>query len=160
MKYLLEDISPQDYRMYIVHQMDNRPFNRGGMRNIGFLEAKKVFPDTYKDFDFIFHDLDNLVGKKNIIEFRTNPNEVNHIFGNYDGPNIGGIFAMKGADYEKTGGYPNFWGWGSEDFILALRCDDAKLKIIRNSFGWADSRIVHLDYTCNIPATLKIVNIF
>ena len=72
MKYLLEDILPQsDYRIYIVHQMDNRPFNRGGMRNIGFLEAKKGFPETYKDIDFIFHDLDNLVGKKNIIEFRT-----------------------------------------------------------------------------------------
>ena len=39
MKYLLEDISQNEYRIYIVHQVDNRPFNRGAMRNIGFLEG-------------------------------------------------------------------------------------------------------------------------
>ena len=41
MKYLLEDHPVEEYRIYIAQQADNRPFNRGAMRNIGFLEAKK-----------------------------------------------------------------------------------------------------------------------
>ena len=83
MKYLLEDISHNKYRIYIVHQVDSRPFNRGAMRNIGFLEGKKEFPDTYKEIDFVFHDLDNLIGEKNLVKFTTNSNEINHIYGNY-----------------------------------------------------------------------------
>ena len=160
MKYLLEDLNTDDYRIYIVNQVDKRPFNRGGMRNIGFLEAKKEFPDTYKDIDFVFHDLDNLVGKKNIVKFTTEPNEVNHIFGNYIGYNIGGIFVMKGRDFEKINGYPNFWGWGSEDEELWHRCSEAKMKIIRDKFSWKDPRVVHLDHSNNIPATLKVINTF
>jgi hypothetical protein len=160
MKYLLEDISQNKYRIYIVHQADSRPFNRGAMRNIGFLEGKKEFPDTYKEIDFVFHDLDNLVGKKNLVEFTTKNNEVNHIYGNYQENNLGGIFVMKGADYEKSGGYPNFWGWGSEDELLGYRCRDANLTIVRNMFSLKDTRMVHLDHTANCPATMKNINTF
>lgn len=160
MKYLLEDISQNEYRIYIVHQADTRPFNRGAMRNIGFLEGKKEFPDTYREIDFVFHDLDNLVGEKNLVEFTTKNNEVNHIYGNYRGGNLGGIFVMKGADYEKVGGYPNFWGWGYEDNLLGLRCREANLTIVRNMFSLKDARMVHLDHVGNCPAVRKQVNIF
>jgi len=160
MKYLLEDLPVEEYRIYIVHQADNRPFNRGAMRNIGFLEGKKEFPDTYKEIDFVFHDLDNLVGVKNIVAFTTNPNEVNHIYGNYEGENLGGIFVMQGADYEKSGGYPNFWGWGSEDLLLGYRCREANLTIVRNMFSLKDTRMVHLDHTSNWPAVIKTINTF
>jgi len=160
MKYLLEDMSPNEYRIYIVHQADKRPFNRGAMRNIGFLEAKKDFPDTYKDMDLVFHDLDNLIGEKNIVEFTTKRNEVNHIYGNYKGSNLGGIFVMKGSDYEKSGGYPNFWGWGWEDTLLGRRCREANLTIIRNKFSLYDTKMVHLDNTANCPASMKTLNTF
>lgn len=96
MRYLLEDISDEDYRIYIIHQDDERPFNRGAMRNIGFLMGKKEFPTTYKEIDYVFHDLDNLIAIKNSVEFTTNENEVNHIFGNYENINIGGIFCYEG----------------------------------------------------------------
>ena len=160
MKYLLEDISQNKYRIYIVHQADSRPFNRGAMRNIGFLEGKKEFPDTYKEINFVFHDLDNLIGEKNLVEFTTNSNEVNHIYGNYKGKNLGGIFVMKGAGYEKSGGYPNFWGWGSEDELLWYRCRDANLTIVRNMFSLKDTRMVHLDHTVNFSTTMKNINTF
>ena len=39
------------------------------MRNIGFLMAKKQFPENYKDIDLVFHDLDNLIGEKNLVDF-------------------------------------------------------------------------------------------
>ena len=160
MKYLLEDISQNKYRIYIVHQADSRPFNRGAMRNIGFLEGKKEFPDTYKEINFVFHDLDNLIGEKNLVEFTTNSNEVNHIYGNYKGGNLGGIFVMKGADYEKSGGYPNFWGWGSEDELLGYRCREANLTIVRNMLSLKDTRMVHLDHMTNCPAIMKNINTF
>ena len=160
MKYLLEDISQNEYRIYIVHQADTRPFNRGALRNIGFLEGKKEFPDTYREIDFVFHDLDNLIGEKNLVEFTTKNNEVNHIYGNYKVGNLGGIFVMKGADYEKSGGYPNFWGWGWEDDLLTHRCREANLTVICNTFSLRDTRMVHLDYTANCPAILKNMNTF
>ena len=160
MKYLLEDIPEKDYRIYLVNQVDARPFNRGAMRNIGFLEGKKRFPDTYKEIDFVFHDLDNLVGKKNSVTFTTVPNKVNHIFGNYDGVNIGGIFVMKGGDFEKVNGYPNFWGWGYEDTALGIRCRRKNIECVRKTFSWKDKRIVHLDYTPSMPVAQKIENRF
>ena len=160
MKYLLEDLEESEYRIYIVNQADSRPFNRGGMRNLGFLEAKKDFPETYKDIDFIFHDLDNLVGKKNVVEFTTQKGEINHIFGNYMCDNIGGIFVIKGEDYEKIDGYPNLWGWGYEDTIIGRRCLENGIKVIQKGFNWDSSEVVHLDYSNSIPATKKNLNSF
>ena len=37
MNYILEDISNSSYELFFVHQQDNLPFNRGAMKNIGFL---------------------------------------------------------------------------------------------------------------------------
>ena len=37
MKYLMEDEAPGSYRVVFSHQTDTRPFNRGGVKNIGFL---------------------------------------------------------------------------------------------------------------------------
>ena len=36
MKHILSDYDPSTYEIYIVHQKDGRPINRGGMKNIGF----------------------------------------------------------------------------------------------------------------------------
>ena len=158
MRYLLEDISDEDYRIYIIHQDDERPFNRGAMRNIGFLMGKKEFPTTYKEIDYVFHDLDNLIAIKNSVEFTTNENEVNHIFGNYKNINIGGIFVMKGCDYEKVNGYPNFWGWGHEDNCLGLRIREKGLNCLRKYFHYYDKRIIHLNNVPYLPALRKVTN--
>ena len=48
MRNLLKD--EENYEIIFVHQKDERKFNRGGMRNIGFIYVK----NTYNNWNVIF----------------------------------------------------------------------------------------------------------
>ena len=107
MKILLEDIT-EPYEIYFAHQCDNRPFNRGAMKNLGFIAIKNKYPNHYKDITFIFNDVDTFPGEKGMIDYITTPGIVKHYYGfNFA---LGGIFSICGADFEKAKGFPNFWG--------------------------------------------------
>jgi hypothetical protein len=130
MKSLLADTEP--YEIYFAHQYDNRPFNRGAMKNIGFLAIKAKYPEEYKNMTFIFHDVDTWPSRKGLIDYQTTPGIVRHFYGYKFA--LGGMFAIKGADFEKTKGFPNLWGWGIEDNLINDRCLAAGLTIDRSQF--------------------------
>lgn len=132
MKYVLEDIPLNDYKIYFSEQCDTRDFNRGAMKNIGFLAMKLKYPNDYQNITFIFNDVDTMPYQKNFINYQTSQNNVKHFFG-YD-YTLGGIVSILGSDFEKTLGYPNLWAWGFEDNMFQNRVKDRGINIDRGQF--------------------------
>jgi hypothetical protein len=132
MKMILEDIPIDDYKFLYLHQNDNREFNRGAMKNIGFLYVKNKYPEHYKDITLVFNDIDTMPYVKNFLNYDTKKNYVKHFYGyNFT---LGGIVSIKAEDFENISGFPNFWSWGYEDNLLQKRVLDARLIIDRKQF--------------------------
>lgn len=129
MSYLLEDVS--DYEIYFSHQSDKRSFNRGATKNIGFLAIKRKYPNDYKDMSFIFNDVDTMPFNK-IFDYDTSEGVIKHYYGFKF--TLGGIVVIKGIDFEKINGFPNYWGYGMEDNCLQKRAGVNNLKIDRRHF--------------------------
>jgi len=140
MEFILE--GQDDYEILFVHQCDARNFNRGAMKNIGFLAIKEKYPDSYKDISFIFNDVDTLPFHK-LFDYETTEGVVKHYYG-FDTA-LGGIVVVKGSDFELINGYPNYWGWGMEDASLQKRCFAYGLQIDRSNF-----------YTIGSPEILQL----
>jgi hypothetical protein len=129
MSFILE--TDEDYEIYFTHQCDARTFNRGAIKDIGFIAVRNKYPEHYKDITFIFNDVDTIPFTK-IFDYETSHGVVKHYYGfKYA---LGGIVVMKGNDFEKTNGFPCYWGWGMEDNALQKRCEAVGLKIDRSVF--------------------------
>jgi hypothetical protein len=140
MDFILE--GQDDYEILFVHQCDARNFNRGAMKNIGFLAIKEKYPDSYKDISFIFNDVDTLPFHK-LFDYETTEGIVKHYYGFETA--LGGIVVVKGSDFELINGYPNYWGWGMEDACLQKRCSAYGIQIDRSNF-----------YTIGSPEILQL----
>jgi hypothetical protein len=141
MQTILEN-SNLNYEIYFSHQCDIRAFNRGGVKNIGFIAIKNKYPNDYNDITFVFNDIDT-IPFSNILNYKTKRGIIKHFYGfTYA---LGGIVSLTGYDFEIINGYPNFWGWGMEDNVLQKRCELSNLTIDRSQFYKIGSpEILHL----------------
>ena len=142
-KYMGSNLKDKNnYEIYFSHQSDERPFNRGACKNIGFLAMKHKYPENYKEISFIFNDIDT-IPFTDILDYQTSKGIVKHFYG-FDYA-LGGIVSILGEDFEKINGFPNYWGWGMEDAILQKRCENKNVYIDRNNFYSIGSpEILHL----------------
>jgi hypothetical protein len=140
MRYIMEDYDKNDYEIYYSHQTDNRPFNRGATKNIGFLVMKKKYPNDYHNITFVFNDVDTLPVKKNMFNYATTKGIVKHFYGFTFA--LGGIFSIVGSDFEKCNGFPNNWGWGLEDNVMNDRVLLNEIVINREQFYLRNTREV------------------
>ena len=121
-----------DFQAIYAHQCDKRPFNRGAMKNIGFLMIKSLYPTDYKNMNIVFHDVDSIPTDINMFSYKTEKNVCAHYYGFTF--LLGGIVVMKGEDFERINGFPNLWGWGLEDNELQKRVEQAGIIIDRSIF--------------------------
>lgn len=143
MTHVLEDISPDDYRIVVVNQSDTRSFNRGATKNIGFLYVKELYPDDYEDITLVFNDIDTMPKHKQYLQYITRSGTIKHFFGFKH--TLGGIVSITGKDFERIGGFPNYWGWGYEDNLLQVRATRAGIQIDRSCFYDLTLRTDYMD---------------
>lgn len=136
-------VKNKDYAIYFVEQKDTRPFNRGAIKNIGFLAIKYKYPLHYQNITFVFNDVDTIPYKKNMLNYKTNHGTIKHFYGFTFA--LGGIFSITGADFERIGGFPNFWGWGCEDNCIYDRAIQHGVYVDRSTFfKIGDMNILHI----------------
>lgn len=158
MKYILEDYKKSDYRIFFIEQKDERDFNRGALKNIGFLAMKKKYPDKYKNITFVFNDIDTFPYRKNLLKYKTTRGTIKHFFGFKH--TLGGIFSITGYDYEQIAGFPNFWTWGYEDNVIQNKIMKTPGLIIdrSNFYPIFDHKIVHMTDSLKRVINLNQVN--
>jgi len=141
-----------DFEIVIVHQADNKKFNRAKLLNIGFNES--LNSDYYA-----FHDVDMLPLDSDY----SYPDGPTHLateaeqFGYklpYDGY-FGGVTLFDKDSFVKINGYSNsYWGWGAEDDDILLRCAIMGIQTFRKK-----CRYKSLDHTRDIEQTQYMLNI-
>ena len=143
-KYFRERVSNQkgmeNAKYFFIHQKDTRPFNRGAVKNLGFLILSKKY-SNWRDITFVFHDIDHYPMPHIIFPYTTEIGTVKHYFGFKH--TLGGVVVIKGMDYAKTNGFPMFWGWGYEDNQFNERVVKSGLKIDRSLFiDFVDNKLI------------------
>ena len=140
---VLSDYPKHSYKIYYIHQTDRREFNRGALKNIGFLKVKDEYPNDYSNITLVFNDIDTMPFNKGVLDYATQSGKIKHFYG-LDFA-LGGIVSITAGDFEKINGFPNLWTWGYEDNLLNKRALANNLVIDRSVFyPLADKNILQL----------------
>lgn len=113
-----------DHKFYVAHQVDDKLFNRGAMKNIA---AKRAFEDgcdyiAWHDVDMLPYDetCDYSYPEETPIHIATQLSKYGYDM-SYD-QYFGGVILFTKEQVEKTNGYSNdYWDWGMEDDDLFWR---------------------------------------
>lgn len=115
------------FKIMIVEQYDNKPFNRGKLLNIGFNECKYLL--TGENDYIILHDVDAIPSSKMIFENYNKSGDIVLLKKPHD-YSLGGVCKIKSHIFEQINGHPNtIFGWGVEDRILFYRSKISNHKI-------------------------------
>jgi hypothetical protein len=151
---ILSDKPAGYYQIFYIHQADNRPFNRGAMKNIGFIMVRKMYPDDYAGITLVFNDVDTTPNyRETIPSYETTAGVVKHFYGFPHA--LGGIVAILASDFERINGFPNYWAWGYEDNMLNKRVLAANITVDRSTF-YPNTDVNHIQ---QMPSgTVRTVN--
>jgi len=114
-----------DFKIYFAHQIDDKLFNRGAMKNIA---AKHAFEDGC-DY-IVWHDID-MVPEDDTCDYSFPNDNPQHIAVRISQSDyqlkyeeyFGGAVVFSKEQVERTNGYSNeYWDWGMEDDDLFWRC--------------------------------------
>jgi hypothetical protein len=113
-----------NHKFYVGHQVDDKLFNRGAMKNIA---AHYAFEDgcdyiAWHDVDMIPHEeSDYSYPEETPIHIATKLSKYQYGLG-YD-QYFGGVVLFNKEQVNRTNGYSNdYWDWGQEDDDLFWRC--------------------------------------
>jgi hypothetical protein len=119
--YMQKYLSGFNYQIFIIHQQNDKLFNRAALFNIGYTIVKDNF-----DY-FCFHDVD-LLPELSDYSYPDNPTHLSmHCSqSNYKKSHIfGGVAMINKEQFENINGFSNqFKGWGGED-------DNFKTRVMR-----------------------------
>lgn len=128
LQHMHQFLPPQmiNYQIFVIEQVDDFPFNRGKLMNIGYFESLNLNPSACC---FVFHDVDLLPeDQRNIYSCSiTGPRHicsaVNEFRYKLLYPDLfGGAVAFTRSDFKDIHGFPNiYYGWGGEDDDLSER---------------------------------------
>jgi hypothetical protein len=150
-KHITEYLSKEEiqFELIIVEQSDNKPFNRGKLLNIGFLEAKRLGCNyvVFHDVDMLPIEVDYSYSNK-VLHLATNfisdTNYNKETFDSY----FGGVTMFPTNIFEKINGYSNeYWGWGFEDDDLLKRCMDNDIETNSNILRNKQTNITGLNFS-------------
>uniref|UniRef100_A0A0K2VBS1 Beta-1,4-N-acetylgalactosaminyltransferase n=1 Tax=Lepeophtheirus salmonis TaxID=72036 RepID=A0A0K2VBS1_LEPSM len=123
-----------EYKIYVIHQFGNDPFNRGKLVNIGFINA--MYENNWDCI--IIHDVDYLplndmnpyncdISPRRMI---TGSSKWNYEYLSPYPSFFGGVSSIKPSHFKLVNGFSNkYFGWGGEDDDLSKRIQIKGIKI-------------------------------
>jgi len=147
------------FEIIVVEQIDDKPFNRGKLLNVGYIKAKELGCNYV-----VFHDVDMLP-----LEVDYSYSEVPlHLATNFDleyekaknlefADYFGGVTMMSNSTFEIINGYSNlYWGWGFEDDDLLFRCTEKNILLDKKVIGKKEVKKIYGLYFNGKSSYIKI----